>query len=161
MNTTHTSAATAQPVDVVLTVTRFKPVLATKSSRGGNGTEFTMKLARRDPRAFVKGDELYVNRPGAPVRFTLASVRGDSQRYYPLGIAFVRLGEKSALDEERLGFVNFPQSATRAQEQALTIVDTYHDAAPGVRYKFSVFVQRGGDGALGIIDPEIIHSGEQ
>jgi hypothetical protein len=41
------------------------------------------------------------------------------------------------------------------------IVDSYRDTAPHVRYKFSVVVQRGADGRIGIIDPGIVHEDEQ
>ncbi len=161
MKTAKASPHTAKPVDVILLVTRFRDVLAPKPSRSGNATDYVMKLARRDPRVFVKGDDLYINNPGAPVRFTLASRPGDRQRYYPLGIAFVREGARSKSDEERLGFLNFPPEETRADDRSLLILDTYRDRAPAVRYKFSVYIQRGSDGAIGVIDPDIVHTGDQ
>ena len=38
--------------------------------------------------------------------------------------------------------------------------ETYRDKTSGVRYKFSLFIQRGSDGAIGVIDPGIIHTGD-
>lgn len=150
-----------RPIDVLISVLRFRDILGGKPSRDGCCTDYAMKLARRDPRAFIKGDDLYINRPGAAVRFTLVSRTGDRQQYYPLGISFVREQTTSRSDAERLGFLNFPQSETQPDGRSLVIVDTYRDKAPGVRYKFSLFIQRGGDGAIGIIDPGITHTGDQ
>jgi hypothetical protein len=56
-----------------------------------------------------------------------------------------------------LGFLNFPQSETRFDGRGLSITDTYKDASLYVRFKFSIVIQRGSDGKIGIIDPGIIH----
>ena len=150
---------TTRPVEVTLLVARFRDVLGSKPTRDGNRTAYVMKLARRDPRAVIKGDTLYLTGPTS-VRFTLLSPRGDRRRYYPLGISFVREGAPSENDDVKLGFANFPQQAIRAEEQSLTIFDSYRDRNPKVRYKFSLFIQSGREGAVGMIDPDIVHSGD-
>ena len=145
---------------MTVTVTKFKDVLATDAARGGRGTEYAIKLAKRDPRAVIKGDDIYVKRPGAALRFTIASSLSDKNRYYPVGIAFVREAEDNSSDELRLGLQNFPQKDIRLEGRAILINDSYTDAAKYVRYKFSVPIQRGADGKIGIIDPGIIHEND-
>ncbi len=145
------------PVEVTITVTKFRPVLAVQGEGGGRPSDYVMKLARRDPRAVIKGDDLYIRRPGAAIRFTIAAAAGDKERYFPVGIAFVREAADNASDEQRLGLQNFPQRLIRFDGRSAVIVDRYRDREAYVRYKFSVVVQRGSDGKLGIIDPGIIH----
>jgi hypothetical protein len=148
------------PVEVIITVTRFKNVLAPDASRKGPGTDYTMKLRAKHPLAFIKGDNLFIKRPGAAIRFTLASSRGKAT-YYPVGITFVREDEGSTSDVQRLGLLNFPQGLIRPDGPALTITDSYRDEARCVRFKFSVVIQRGSDGAVGIIDPGIVHEDDE
>jgi len=155
-----TSTRTVNPVEVTIAVTKFKDVLASDAPRNGCGTEYTMKLARKDPRAVIKGDDIYIKRPGAPIRFTITSSAAGKQNYYPVGIAFVREGDRSKSDEQRLGMLNFPESETHVKGRTLVITDSYKDDARYVRYKFSVIIQRGADGKLGIIDPGIVHQDE-
>jgi len=144
------------PVEVTITVTKFRAVLGSQGE-GGRPSDYAMKLARRDPRATIKGDDLYIRRPGAAIRFTIAASAGAKARYFPVGIAFVREATDNASDEQRLGLQNFPQRLIRFDGLAAVIVDRYRDREKFVRYKFSVVVQRGADGTLGIIDPGIIH----
>lgn len=145
------------PIDVVIAVTKFKDVLASDTPRGGRGTEYIMKLASKDPRVEIKGNAIYVKPPGAVLRFTIISARGQKTRYFPVGITFVREGDRNSSDEQRLGLLNFPQSDIHMERQRLVITDSYKDKAKCVRYKFSVIVQRGSDGKVGIIDPDIVH----
>jgi hypothetical protein len=156
MKSPSTRSAIRNPVEVVISVTRFREALPTKSRQGG-ATEFVMKLARKDPRAFIKGDVLFISRPNTSVRFTLRGAGASRDRYYPLGISFLRENNSEDGDDYRLGFLTFPQSETRPDGATLTILDTYRESAAGVRFKFSLFIQRGSDGALGIIDPSIEH----
>jgi len=151
------SARKLGPVEVIITVAKFRGVLATEGERGGRPSDYAMRLARRDPRATIKGDDLYIRRPGAAIRFAVAPAAGDKGSYFPTGIAFVREASDNASDEQRLGLQNFPQRDIRFDGRTVLIVDRYRDKEPFVRYKFSVVVQRGADGKLGIIDPGIIH----
>jgi hypothetical protein len=148
------------PVEVIISVTRFREALPTKRRVGGE-TEFTMKLARSDPRAFIKGDDLLIRSPNTPVRFTLRGAGSTRESYYPLGISFLRENDTEGGDDYRLGFLTFPQAETRSDRTSLSILDTYKEAGAGARFKFSIFLQRGSDGALGIIDPSIDHIGDQ
>lgn len=143
-------------VQVNLTVTRFNNVL-----RAGRPTSFVMRLAQSHPLASIEGDTLYIKKPGSPIRFTLKTGDGTRERYYPIGITFVRANSKKASDDLRLGFINFPERDTRTDEKMLLIDDVYKDATYPVKYKFSVVVQRGSDGAIGIIDPDIVHEDEE
>ena len=141
------------PVDVELSVTGFKDVF-TDESRQNGGTAYTMKLKRKHPRAKIIGDDIYVRRPGATLRFTVESSNGDKETYYPVGIAFVREGDHPS-DELRLGMGSFPKLRTRTDGQTLTIVHRCGTETGRVRHKFSVVIQRGSDGRIGIIDPGI------
>ncbi len=142
-------------VQVILTVTKFNNVL-----RAGRPTSFVMKLAQAHPLATIEGDTLFIKKPGSPIRFTLTTGDGTRERYYPIGITFVRANSKRANDALRLGFLNFPERDTHTDEKMLLIDDVYQDTQWPVKYKFSVIVQRGSDGAIGIIDPDIVHEDE-
>lgn len=155
--TVNASSKKRNPVEVTIAVTKFNDVLATSESRDRCETAYIMKLRRADPRATIKGDNLYIRRPGADLRFTIGAADGAREKYFPVGITFVREGQPSSSDAERLGLRNFPQSDTRSEGKSLVIRDRYRDGRKPVRYKFSVVIQRGSDGKIGIIDPGIIH----
>jgi hypothetical protein len=159
--TKKTAASDRNPIEVSISIKRFVDVLTTLAGRTCRGTEYAMKLKRKDPRAFIRGDIIYVRPPGGVIRFSINSVPGDKERYYPAGITFLREGEPYGNNMLRLGMLNFPQSRTHADGQTLSIFDSYKDDAPRVRYKFSVIVQRGSDGSIGIVDPGIDHEGDQ
>ena len=150
-------SSTKKPVEVSIAVTKFRDVLAGETPRGGRDTEYAMKLRKRDPRAYIKGDNIYVLRPGTTLRFILTPAANAKESFYPAGITFVREGERTDSDRLRLGFINFPQKYTRVDGRTISVTDSYRDKARGVRYKFSILVQRGSDGKLGIIDPGIVH----
>lgn len=159
MATTQSNKATSSstPAEVRMTVTRFKDVLATASSGTARGTGYAMKLIAKHPSVAILGDVIYVKSPGAGLRFTLAAAPGDRENYYPIGIAFVRAGKGNTSDEQRLGLLNFAQRDTRPEGRSLAITYRYLDDPRDVRYKFSVVIQRGSDGRIGIIDPAIEH----
>jgi hypothetical protein len=148
------------PIEIVLVVLKFNDVLE-NDTPGEAGSEYQMKLRRPDPRTRIEGTDLIVRRPGGLIRFTVVSAAGDRERYYPVGITFLREGARSASDAQRLGFLNFPQTRTESDGSSLLIADTYRDPAKRIRYKFSVVIQRGSDGTVGIIDPGIVHDGDQ
>jgi hypothetical protein len=154
-STKTTSSST--PAEIKMTVTRFKDVLASASSGTARGTGYEMKLSAEHPSVSIKGDVIYVKSPGAGLRFTMAAAPGDRESYYPIGIAFVRAGKGNTSDEQRLGFLNFAQRDTRPEGRSLAITYRYLDDPKDVRYKFSVVIQRGSDGRIGIIDPAIEH----
>jgi len=148
----QTATRSRKPIEVILAVTKFNDVL-----RAGHPTEFDMKLACEHSLATIDGNTIIVRPPGAPIHFTLTTGDGTNERYYPVGITFVRANAKKVGDDLRLGFINFPERDTHAAKKALRIDDVYKDADYPVRYKFSVVVQRGSDGKIGIIDPDIDH----
>jgi hypothetical protein len=156
MKSSSSRSAIGNPVEVIVSVTRFRQAVATKNRPGGK-TEVVMKLARTDPRASIKGDVLFISRPNTAVRFTLRGAGATREQYYPLGISFLREGSGKERAEDQLGFVTFPQSETQPDGTTLSILDTYKYTEGGARFKFSLFIQRGSDGALGIIDPSIEH----
>jgi hypothetical protein len=155
MNNTTARGSAKNPIEVVITVTQFKDVLATSDRK--RDTDFQMKMGKEDPRAYVDGANLFIKPPGAPVRFSVDSAPGDSENYYPVGITFVREREHNTSDKQRLGLLNFPQNESRGDIRSFLITDSYQDGAKSVRYKFSVILQRGSDGIIGIIDPGIEH----
>ncbi len=160
MSIKNPSVSNPEPVEVVIAVTRFKDVLAPEAAGASRDTEYTMKLQQPHPRAVIKGNGIYVKRPGAILRFTIASTGTDRQRYFPVGIAFVRDGNDHVSDEHRLGHPTFPQTQTRLDGCALQIDDRFPAETRTVRHKFSVAIQRGSDGRIGIIDPDIIHEND-
>jgi len=146
------SHTNSRVVKVQLAVTNFRDVFSEKSAV----TDYQMSLSRESKRVRLEKDTLYIKPPGVTLQFTLTSTREDRERYYPLGISYVRDGESKS-DELRLGFVNFPQKKQGLKCHTITITDSYRDRQKYVRYKFSIFVQRGSDGKIGIIDPSMIH----
>ncbi len=150
---------TATPAEILVTVTNFLDVLTPGNPRGGRITGFKMKMKGKHPHVSLKGEDIVVQRPGATIRFALAAPAKGGEKYFPIGITFVREAEHNECDEQRLGLLNFPQRLTRPDGLALSITDRYRDrpGAGRVRYKFSVVLQRGSDGKIGIIDPGIVH----
>jgi len=149
----------AGPIEVELVVTKFNDVLA-GCANGAAGTGYVMKLRRATTRARIVGNDLFVRKPGGLILFSIASMPGDAERYYAAGVTFVREGVPSGSDAERLGLINFPQARTRPDGRSVFIFDSYRDPLKRIRFKFSVVIQRGSDGAVGIIDPGIEHDGD-
>jgi len=150
------SRKSTRAVQVLLTVTNFRDVLSDKNAL----TDHRLSLSREHARVRLEKDTLFIQPPGVTLEFVLASTREDREHYYPLGISYVRAGE-SKTDELKLGFVNFPQKKQSLKGRILTITDSYRDKQPQVRYKFSIFIQRGSDGKIGLIDPSMIHDNGQ
>lgn len=142
--------------EIRIDVIDFRDVLD-NTSTDCRGTNYALKLVKRHPLVYIKEGFIHVRSPGATIRFTIASARGDKGNYFPMGITFVREGLKNANDQQRLGLLNFPQQKTRVFEKIISITDTYRDGKEVVKYKFSVIIQRGSDGKIGIIDPGILH----
>jgi len=157
--TTKAAAPALDPVEIMIAVTKFNEVVSSDVSlRAANGnTDYTMKMRKKDPRACIEGDNLCMKRPGAPIKFTITSVPGDEEKYYPTGITFLREAKSNTSDKQRLGLLNFPQNETRMDGRSVFVTDTYKDGKERVRYKFSLLIQRGSDGKIGIIDPGIEH----
>jgi hypothetical protein len=156
------------PAEVSLDVIEFKDVLAAggpaaqrgsslrKSRANCHGSRARMTLTNRHPLVRIEPAEpntLKIGSPGATLRFTVSP-----DAYYPVGISFLLLeGVAKPDDQARLGLLNFDQSQIRRLDHVLYVTDTFNDEIPYDRYKFSVIIQRARDGALGIIDPDIVH----
>jgi len=153
-----TAARTSTPAEITITVNQFKDVLSPEA--GDPGTRCGMHMKRRHRHVTVKDNTILVWKPGATIRFTIVPAPGDKEKYYPAGITYVREGATSTSDRQRLGLLNFPQGRTRVDGQTLTFTDSYRDKAKKIRYKFSVLIQRGSDGKIGLIDPDIVHEDE-
>ena len=152
-----------RPAEVVLKVTGFKGVAAAecgsvlrKTRSGCCRTTATMTMSEPHPLVRIDAkqpDTLRIRSPGATIRFTV-----KSDEYYPIGISFLlREGVAKPNDEQRLGLRNFDPSRIHRFGHVLYITDAFTDEKPYDRYKFCVIIQRAGDGALGIIDPDIVH----
>jgi hypothetical protein len=155
--------------NVTLYVRRFRDVFAKdppvtrKVSPGeppphfDRGTLHRMWMPKqRHPQVYIKSnqpDTLHIKSKGATIRLTVRPAR-----YYPVGIAFKLLkGVPNPNAHARIGFLNFEQSRTPRDPQSLFITDHFKDKGSDDQYKFSVIIQRVSDGAIGIIDPPIIH----
>lgn len=152
MKNTKATSRTNSPAEVVITVTEFRPVLAPELS-GARDTGYTMKLKRPHPRVSLNDDTLVVKAPGAVIRLTIAAK--DKIKYYPAGITFVREDSDGLSESLRLGRPDLLQRKIVIDGQTLTFTDRFKKGTENVLYKFSVILQRGTDGAIGIIDPGI------
>ena len=156
-NKTSTATGRTKPVEIKITVIGFADVLAPDRSDAGRGTSYEMKLEKKNPLVSIRGDVIYVKSPGANIRFVLAPSNGAKEDYFPTGITFVRVVEDQCelSEEQRLGRLNFPQRGTLVEGKSLSIAARFKAKESEILYKFSVVIQRGSDGKIGIIDPGI------
>ena len=103
---------------------------------------------------FAPFNTLFVQAPGAMIQFVIA----PRMPYYPIGIAFLRKDPAPTSIEERLGLQNFTRPQSQ-DAQCLLIDDHFVAGKPGTKvwYKFSIIIQSGSDGMLGIIDPGVVN----
>lgn len=146
------------PAEVVITVTKFRPVLSPEL-RGDRDTSYTMRLKRPHRRVAIKDDTVCVDAPGATIRLIIASADGDKTKYFPAGITFVREESESLIEKVLLGWIHLPQRRIVIDGQSLTFTNRFKKGKDEILYKFSVIIQRGSDGAIGIIDPGILDVG--
>jgi hypothetical protein len=154
MKKNKTALHTNVPAEVVITVTEFRPVLSPELD-GVRDTDYTMRLKRPHRRVSLKDDTILVKSPGAVIRLTITSPAKDKTKYYPAGITFVREDSDGLSEAERLGRPDLLQRRIVIDGQTLTFTDRFKKGKENIRYKFSVILQRGSDGAIGIIDPGI------
>ena len=152
-----------QPIHVTLTVTKFVDVLTSEAQEGARGTLCDLHMEKH-PRvaatAQAKGKPaaLLVYGGGATFCFDLRSkIRGES--FLPVGIAFRRQPHPApgAAPADPLARDTFSYASLHLAGRQLKITDHFRQGGPRIRYKFSVIIQRRHDGALGIIDPDIIN----
>ncbi|MEO6995279.1 MAG: hypothetical protein ABI273_16855 [Lacunisphaera sp.] len=119
--------------------------------------DFQLKLAKRHSYVTVKDGTVFVEYPGTPLKFTFVASRDPLKNFYPAGITFVREIDGGNANEDRLGLRNFPHHRIRIDDHSIYITDNYLRGKNVNAYKFSLIVQRDSDGAIGIIDPGMVH----
>jgi hypothetical protein len=116
------------------------------------GTQASLKLRHENPKVKIEDGEIIVYAYGAHLEFVI------SEGYYPVGITFKLLsGVKCPDDVELLGHLNFSPAKICPGDHSLFVTDEYRDLGGNNKYKFSIIIQRASDGAIGIIDPNLIH----
>ena len=115
-----------------------------------------------------KDGKIHIKPKGATIQFDVESSDPDRDDFYPVGVAFKMLrGAERKLDasppnkraaiRKRLTDLNFSQSETGCDGHKLSFTDEFKDNECDDWYEFSVIIQRARDGAIGVIDPDIIH----
>jgi hypothetical protein len=157
ITTSNVSEPTSSPLlkaVVDVTVNEFRDIF--EASGVGpleRGTPHSMAMRQGHPQVSIDSYGNIAIKPyGATLEFVV------SEGYYPIGIAFKLLsGVTNPDDEERLGQLNFSQLRVRPENHSLSVTDEFKDLEGDNRYKFSILIQRGSDGQIGIIDPGIVH----
>jgi len=149
---------------ITLTVTKFVDVLTSEDPRNQRNTECDMTPEKRPATvtklaaAPGKAQTLQVRGGGATFAFWVKS-KDRKYSYYPIGIAFRRRNNRGPDNDKNdtLGRRNFSFASMHLWGRTLYITDSFRDCGQGDRYKFSIIIQRQQDGAIGIIDPSIVH----
>ena len=149
-----------KPAEVILTVnpSKFRNIFRVKGSGKSRNTVAKMKMTiKHHPRVQIYPkfpDSLVIRPKGATIRFTIQ----PRNQYSPIGIAFNKIkGRPHRKQRDRIGSLNFQTSQMPRDRHTLLITDSFKDKEQDDHYKFSVIIQRMKDGAIGIIDPDIIH----
>lgn len=146
------------PAEVVFNVSKFKDIFQAEGIGKARCTDHTMEMKKEHSRVYVsdKGDELHVRTYGATLRMTITP-----SCYVPIGIAFVlKEGIAAPTKFDRLGLLNFDQLKLLPEKNTLAITDHFKEEVEGDadnEYEFSIIIQDGTTGKLGIIDPRIVH----
>lgn len=147
---------TVTDAEIIFDVTSFVDIFTADGTIEARSTGHQMSLKNPHPKVSVDENDstmIIVRPPGARLRFTLSP-----EEFFPIGIAFqLREGVAEPTDLERLGLLNFTQMKLRPQGNMLAITDIFKDREADDRYKFSIIVQHGRKGTIGIIDPGIRH----
>lgn len=119
-----------------------------------------------------KKETVHVPLPGAILRFEITGELGQTNAYRPVGIAFRRADDTPpaavawSTGEHPLPLRPFSAfelnghyvQITDIPQRRVMSLDPEYSKKPWPRwitYKFSIFIQRDSDGAIGIIDPYI------
>ena len=142
----------AAPAQVTFTVVNFRTV--TEAQASTQFTDATMQLAEH-PLVTLTGtpaDGTLVL--SGPVDLEIRIVSEDGKETYkPVGIVFEQKAKVAGERADRHGRRNF--SAAVLKESSLVVRGHFLDRNPEASWEFSVIIQRGSDGAIGIIDPGI------
>lgn len=146
--------------DIVFSIVKFRNLLSPYA--GSPLTLHRMQLVNpSDAVALAKNkdsENILFHSGEATIRFT---IKPDAQNdaYFPIGIAFqLRRGKGKAVSGDILGRKDFSRDEIRLGANDLILKARHFDgcgSGPQHRYKFSLFIQRERDGALGVIDPGI------
>lgn len=144
----------AAPAEVTFSVVKFRPV--TVANQGTQYTDATMTLTPH-PLVSVTGSAADATlHPFAPVDFEIKIVSVDSKEtYVPLGIVFEQKSPSSGAKTDPRGNINFAPASLNGS--TLLVHDHFARKGPEYNYEFFVVIQRGSDGAIGVIDPIIVH----
>ena len=154
-----------------LTVTKFRNILKTPDKQ--RGTLYQMRAVRYDSdlvrvekytagrrKGFVRCIKIH---PGSvALRFRVDQPAGSTDHYSPVGIAFVRKGQRKrrTLAARPVGKA-FPPHTMALDEvsRALSITAEFPKGrSPDEgQYEFFLFIQHDESGKLGIIDPPLDH----
>jgi hypothetical protein len=103
-------------------------------------------------------ERILIHSGEATIRFTIKP-DANNDVYFPIGVAFqLRPGKGKAASGDILGRKDFSRKDVRLGANDLIIKASHFEdcgSTPAHRYKFSLFIQRERDGALGVIDPII------
>lgn len=146
------------PAQVTFTVVNFRTV--TEANPTTQFTDATMQVASH-PLVTMSGtpaDGTLVLSGAVDLEIRIVSEDGK-ETYKPVGIVFEQNAKASPKRSDRHGRNNF--SAAVLKESSLVVRSHFLDRSPEAHWEFSVIIQRGTDGAIGIIDPGILHNGTQ
>lgn len=145
---------TLQPdPEIILEVENYPEILA---AGGPPNVPHSMRMKNKHSKVSVDddGETLLVKRPGAKLHFEISP-----PEYFPIGISFKLIsGIDNPSPHQRLGLHNFTYFKPEPKTHVLIIKDDFRDDdANDDYYKFSIIIQRGSDGELGVIDPGFRH----
>jgi hypothetical protein len=162
------TGGSSNPPDLVLilTVNHFKDVttagVMTDKIVKGHGPDVVMVIQKNllPNRNTFQNNNLHLWYPDAQSASITFEIK-PADDYYFAGITFWKTNKDlSALTGSktpagRLGLGNFSPCRISDDRKSLSITDEYTEHTVG--YKFSIIIQRGSDGKIGMIDPGIIH----
>ncbi len=146
--------------EIVFSIVKFRNLLSPYA--GSPLTLHRMQLVNPNQAvelaARKSSEKILIHSGEATIRFTIKP-DANNDVYFPIGIAFqLRRGKGKAVSGDILGRKDFSREKVRLGANDLVIKASHLEgcgSAPRHRYKFSLFVQRERDGALGVIDPGI------
>ena len=146
--------------EIVFSIVRFRNLLSPHA--GSPTTRHRMQLVNPNEAVALaerkSSERILIHSGEATIRFTIKP-DANNDVYFPIGIAFkLRPGKGKAASGDILGRKDFSRENVRLGVNDLIIKASHFEgcgSTPQHRYKFSLFIQRERDGALGVIDPAI------